>query len=116
MSAAYLVDILLENCAPEAAKESNRREILRKLEAVRRRPDLRAEYAQIILSPIGPVPAHAMEDPSCDWWASEAADNLRQELTDLLRPGSPYGVKPGGPTRVYPGATQSWQQTDRDMR
>ncbi len=93
--------------------EDRRSEIHRKLNAVRRRPNLGAEYAQLILA--GPIPAYAEEDPSSEWWKSPEAEALLQELTDLLAPDSTAGVKPGGPTRVYPGATQSWQRTNLDM-
>lgn len=106
MHARQIIDRLHEN---------RRSEIHRKLDAVRKRPNLGAEYAQLVSSPFGPTPSYAEEDPSSEWWQSPEAEALLQELTDMLSPGSTAGVKPGGPTRVYPGATQSWQRTDRDM-
>lgn len=114
MTPQHIVNTLLETSDRRAA--SIRHDILRKLDAVRKRPGLSANYAQLVTTAFGPVPSYAMEDPNSDWWSSEDAAALRQELTDMLSPHSEYGVKPGGPTHVYPGALQSWQQTDRDMR
>lgn len=114
MTPQHIVDTLLETSDRRAA--SIRHDILRKLDAVRKRPGLSANYAQLITGPFGAIPSYAEEDPSSEWWTSEDAQALRQRLTDMLAPNSEYGVKPGGPTRVYPGALQSWQQTDRDMQ
>lgn len=116
MHAQHVVDILLESCADSRRKEANRRDILRKLEAVRKKPGLSAHYAQLLSGPWGVIPSYAQEDPSCDWWASDEAEALKDTLTDMLAKDSTYGVKPGGPTRVYPGATQSWQRTNLDVK
>lgn len=93
-----------------------RDDILRRLDTVRKRPGLSAAYAQLISSSFGPVPAYAMDDPASSWWTSEEAAALNRELAGMLSAHSEHGVKPGAPTRVYPRATQSWQQTDRDLR
>lgn len=92
---------------------STRREILRRLEAINKRPNLSAVAAQLALSPV--IPAYVMDDPNDPWWSSEAAGQLLAELKDVLHPNSQHGVKPGGPTRAFPGAMQSWQQTAGDM-
>jgi hypothetical protein len=105
-----IVDSLLE-----ASGSKTRRLILQKMDAVRKRPGLSANYAQLVSGPFGAIPSYAEEDPNSEWWDSSAAQNLLRTLTDMLSPDSDYGVKPGGPTHVYPGARQSWQKTDRDV-
>ena len=86
--------VLGESCADSRRKETNRQDILRKLEAVRKKPGLSAHLAQMMTGPFGTIPSYAMEDPSCDWWASDEAEHLKQTLTDMLAPGSQYGIKP----------------------
>jgi len=46
-------------------------------------------YAQLCVSPFGPIPAHAAEDEDADWWHSEDAGYLLEELQDLLGESAP---------------------------
>lgn len=112
-SAHQIVDALLESCADSRRKESNRRGILRKLEAVSKRKNLSTHAAQMHTSAFGPVPSYAMEDPSCDWWASSDAETLLQELTDMLAPNSTYGVKPSTPPRPGRPSSAEWPPLSR---
>lgn len=47
------------------------------------------EYAQLCAQPFGPIPAHALEDDDADWWISEDAGYLLEELEDLLMSNAP---------------------------
>jgi hypothetical protein len=46
-------------------------------------------YAQLCASPFGPIPAHAAEDDEAEWWHSEDAGYLLDELFDLLDENAP---------------------------
>ena len=46
-------------------------------------------YAQLIAGPFGPIPAHALEDDDADWWDSDDAGYLLEELQDLLAEHAP---------------------------
>ena len=46
-------------------------------------------YTQLCASPFGPIPAHAMEDDEAEWWNSEEASYLLEELQDLLSECAP---------------------------
>ena len=51
-----------------------------------RAPD---HYTQLCALPFGPVPSHALEDEDAEWWHSEDAGYLLEELTDLLNEHAP---------------------------
>ena len=68
----------------QRTKKANREAITEGLDAMRNRPDLAAEYEALLITPFGPVPSYAMEDSSSDWWASEEAESLKAELSELL--------------------------------
>ncbi|WP_201243289.1 hypothetical protein [Halochromatium salexigens] len=40
-------------------------------------------------APFGPIPSYAQEDDSADWWDSEDAGCLLEELTDILSDHAP---------------------------
>lgn len=103
---------LIESVIPENRGASNRAQILRKLEAVSKRKSLSAHVAQMHLSPFGPVPSHAYDDPNDPWWSSEAADALLQELTDMLAPDTTYGVKASPPPRPIRSLSAHWPPQD----
>lgn len=49
------------------------------------------EYEQLMSSPFGPIPAYAMEDQDSEWWDSEDASFLMDELIDVLNNYVPEG-------------------------
>lgn len=57
-------------------------------------------YAGFIAAPFGPIPAHVQDEgDASDWWQSEDADALLEELTDILNDHAPegyyFGAHPG---------------------
>lgn len=42
------------------------------------------EYVQLTTSPFGAIPAHAQEDENDEWWQSEEANYLLEDLFDIL--------------------------------
>lgn len=46
-------------------------------------------HEQMFMGPFGPIPAYAMEDQDSDWWNSEDASSLLEELEDLLNDHAP---------------------------
>lgn len=56
-----------------------------------------AAYAQLLVN--GGVPAHADEDDDADWWHSEQASFLLEDLFDTLDENAPeghyFGAHPG---------------------
>lgn len=56
-------------------------------------------YAQFLLTPFGPVPSYVVEDPDSDWWYSEEASWLMEDLFDALGDAAPdgyyFGAHPG---------------------
>lgn len=103
---------LIESITMEDRGSSKREQILRKLEAVRKRKSLSAHVAQMHLSAFGPVPAYAYDDPNDPWWSSESADALLQELTDMLAPDTTYGVKASPPPRPVRPLSAHWPPQD----
>lgn len=103
---------LIEALTTEGRGSSKREQILRKLEAVRKRKSLSAHVAQMYTSAFGPVPSHAYDDPNDPWWSSEAAEALLQELTDMLAPDTTYGVKPQTPERTGRPFSAPWPPQD----
>lgn len=99
---------LIESIVTENRGASNRVQILRKLGAVGKRRSLSAHVAQMHLSPFGPVPSYAYDDPASSWWSSPEADALLQELTDMLAPNTTYGVKAPTPERPGRPGTAEW--------
>lgn len=58
-----------------------------------------AGYAQLMALPFGVVPAHAQENEDADWWDSESADYMLEELWGVLEDLAPedyyFGAHPG---------------------
>ena len=58
-----------------------------------------AEYAQLIAQPFGVIPAHAIDDDLNEWWHSEDASFVVDELFDVLDSYAPdgyyFGAHPG---------------------
>jgi hypothetical protein len=56
-------------------------------------------YAGFCVQPFGPVPSHAAEDSDSDWWGSDDAGYLLEELFDALGDCAPegyyFGAHPG---------------------
>jgi hypothetical protein len=46
-------------------------------------------YEQLCAQPFGPIPSHALEDDDADWWQSEDAGYLLEDLTDILSEHAP---------------------------
>ncbi|WP_200249308.1 hypothetical protein [Lamprobacter modestohalophilus] len=47
------------------------------------------QHAQLCAAPFGPIPAHAQEDDSADWWTGDDAQALIEDLTDVLMSHAP---------------------------
>ena len=54
-----------------------------------------AHYEELMVLPFGPIPAHAAEDEDADWWTSEEAGYLLEELHDILDGAAPEGYRFG---------------------
>jgi len=56
-------------------------------------------YAQLCLTPFGPIPSHAMEDENADWWEGDDPiylyDELITELDYTAPEGYYFGTHPG---------------------
>jgi hypothetical protein len=57
-------------------------------------------YAGYMVAPFGPIPAHVQDEgDSSEWWNSEDASALLEELTDTLNEHAPegyyFGAHPG---------------------
>ncbi len=55
-------------------------------------------YAQLMLAPFGPVPAHAQEDDGAAWWTDEAphtVESLIDALNEVAPDGYYFGAHPG---------------------
>jgi hypothetical protein len=63
------------------------------LEEVRNRDP--GHYEGFMATPFGPIPAHAMEDEDAEWWMSEDAAYLLEELFDILDEAAPEGYRFG---------------------
>jgi hypothetical protein len=50
-----------------------------------------AEYAQMVSAPFSPIPSYALEDDSAEWWTSDEAHYLLEELFELLNLCAPEG-------------------------
>jgi hypothetical protein len=50
-----------------------------------------AEYAQMVSAPFSPIPSYALEDDSAEWWTSDEAYCLLEELFELLNLYTPEG-------------------------
>lgn len=48
-------------------------------------------HSQYYLTPFGPIPAHAMDDDGTDWWYSEDAEWMIQDLMEALENAAPEG-------------------------
>jgi hypothetical protein len=59
-----------------------------------------AAYEQYMLMPFGPIPAHVQDEgDTSDWWQSDDARYLLEELFDALNDAAPedhyFGAHPG---------------------
>jgi hypothetical protein len=51
-----------------------------------------AEYEQIMVSAFGPIPAYVQDEgDSCEWWQSDDASYLLEDLFNILNDVAPAG-------------------------
>lgn len=48
-------------------------------------------YAQMVMQPFGIIPSYALEDEDSEWWDSEEACWLLEEVIDALNDCAPEG-------------------------
>jgi hypothetical protein len=72
----------------------------------------RDEYAGLMLMPFGPIPSYVMDEgDSSEWWRSQEALNLKEQLWEILETSAPEGRRfgfRGG--EVYPMAIGFWPE------
>lgn len=75
-----------------------------------------AHHAALCAQPFGPVPSYALEDEDADWWHSEDASYLLEELTDLLSEHAPefcfFGASEGMTPQIYVACLSSYNNAD----
>ena len=75
-----------------------------------------AEYEAYMAMPFGPAPAHALEDDDAEWWGSDDALYLFNDLMETLDQHAPdgyyFGTHPGDGSDFGYWPEEDWQEED----